>query len=142
VADAAVRLLRVAGASMPLWRGFCRTTGSEDSGDRLGSSIWADVSAGGTSGESLATATPVGAAFRVGGVVPPAISCAGENPVHPWTSDGGALDVLTFLNASLWNFDSVTMSCVADALRSWCSVNLFFDGWVCFGRTTSVAGGA
>jgi hypothetical protein len=52
------------------------------------------------------------------------------------------LDVVTFLKVLLWNFDSVTMSYVADALHSWRPVNLFFDGWVCFGRTTFAAGGA
>jgi hypothetical protein len=51
------------------------------------------------------------------------------------------LDIVTFLKASLWNFDSVTMSCVADALCSRRLVNLFFDSWVCFGRTTFAAGG-
>jgi hypothetical protein len=117
-------------------------TGSDDGGDRLGSGIWADASTGGTSGESLATATLVGAAFPAGGIVSPAIFSAGENPVHPWTSDGSALDVVTFLKASLWNLDSVTMSCVADALCSRRPVNLFFDGWVCFGRTTFAAGRA
>jgi hypothetical protein len=53
-----------------------------------------------------------------------------------------ALDVITLLKASMWNLDSVTMSCVTDALRSRRPVNLFFDGWVCFGRTTFAAGRA
>jgi hypothetical protein len=52
----------------------------------------------------------------------------GENPVHPWTSDNDALDVVTFLKPSLWNFDSVTMSCVADVVRSRRPVNIFFNG--------------
>jgi hypothetical protein len=78
----------------------------------------------------------------LGASCPPAISFAGENPVHPWTSDDGALDVITLLKASMWNLDSVTMSCVTDALRSRRPVNLFFDGWVCFGRTTFAVGRA
>jgi hypothetical protein len=51
--------------------------------------------------ESLATVTPAGATFPVGGVASPAFS-TGENPVLSWTNDGGAY-VVTFLKASLGN---------------------------------------
>jgi hypothetical protein len=27
----------------------------------------------------------------------------GKNPVHSWMNDGGTLNVVTFLKASLWN---------------------------------------
>jgi hypothetical protein len=75
---------------------------SDDGGDRLRSGIWADVYAGGTLGVSLATVTPAGATFPVGDVASLAFS-TGLNPVHSWMNDGGALDFVTFLKASLWN---------------------------------------
>jgi hypothetical protein len=88
VADAAIRLLSVAGASTPLRQGFCWMTSSDDGGDRLRPDIWADVCAE-CLGVRLATATPTGAVFPVGGIVN-ATTSTGESPVHSWTSDGGA----------------------------------------------------
>jgi hypothetical protein len=55
----------------------------------------------GALGESLATMTPAGATFPLGGVASPAFS-TGENPVHSWMNDGGAY-IVTFLKALLWN---------------------------------------
>jgi len=46
------------------------------------------------------------------------MSSTGGNPIHSWTSDGGAIGVVPFLKASLWNFNSVEMSPVAIALCS------------------------
>jgi len=45
------------------------------------------------------------------------MSSTGENPVHSWTSDGGAIGVVPFLKASLWKFVSAVMSPSADVLR-------------------------
>jgi hypothetical protein len=95
----------------------------------------------GSSGVSLATATPEGVASLLR-VSCPITSSAGENSVHSWVSDGGAFDVVPFLKALLWNSASVEMSPVADALCSLAPGPPLFDGWVCFGCMAIAAGGA
>jgi hypothetical protein len=81
-----------------------------------------------------------GRRFPVEGVVSPETSSTGENPVHSWTSDGGAFDAVPFLKASLWN--STRSKCLLWQMptTSRRPVYHFFNGWVCL-RCTAIATG-
>jgi hypothetical protein len=60
--------------------------------------------------KALATATPLGAAFPVEGVVFSSIVFRGRKPDPSRTGDGGIFDVTTFLKASLLKFVSTASS--------------------------------
>jgi len=105
---------------MPLWRGFCGMAVMTTVATGYGPASWLDVCARGISGESLGDGDDCGRRFPCWGrrvLVPPAMSSTGGNPVHSWTSDGGAIGGVPFLKASLCKFVSAVMSPSADALR-------------------------
>jgi len=84
-----------------------------------GPASWLDVCARGISGESLGDGDDCGRRFPCWGrrvLVPPAMSSTGGNPVHSWTSDGGAIGGVPFLKASLCKFVSAVTSPPADVL--------------------------
>ena len=102
-----------------------------------GPASWLDVCARGTTGESLGDGDACGRRFSCWGrciIVPPAMSSTGGNPVHSWTSDGGAICVVPFLKASLWKFVSAVMSPSADVLCLF-GAQLTRDGEFCIGKS-------
>lgn len=97
---------------------------------------------GGTSGESLAMVMPMGAAFPVGGIVSPSNVFHGCKP-------GSFLDERRRRIGcrNLPEGIAVEFRLGRDVSCGGCPcsrrlVNLFFDDWVCFGRTAFAAGGA